>query len=335
MQITIANITYEIEDVLSNITIADSMVDRKHKIGSGNGERKIYLCGNIKERTSFFDDFKSDIIGFVWKENLLEYLKMAKNEYKKPTHEYKDKQNMPKEYDELIRTVREKEDILEFRVKKADVTHSGIYINQNSGRKTDPNWNLIGNIALPRISRLSIVKLSNNGTISYYFKISFGAAELTELEEEMDIKKCIEKIEESKLKPAEKEVLIQARIGQGTYRRKLLEETSICPFTMVDDEHLLIASHIKPWKDSTNTEKKDSKNGFVFTPTYDKLFDRGYISFTDDKKLIISPWLSKYNCGRLGLVAGMVIEKLPVIDAKRKIYLAYHREYILKKLEDL
>lgn len=335
MQIVISDIIYEIEDVLSNIVIADSAVDRKHKIGSGNGERKIYLCGSIEERLRFFDDFRTDIIGFIWKQNLLEYLKMAKSEYKYPTHEYKDKQNMPGEYDELIGMLNQKEDILMFQVKKSDVTHSGIYINQASGKKTDPNWNLIGNIALPRISRLSILKLSYKGKISYYFKISFGVANLDDVENEAEIKSSLERIQQSNLSPTEKEAIIQARIGQGVYRRRLLEETSICPFTKVDDEHLLIASHIKPWKQATNKEKKDSKNGFVFTPTYDKLFDRGYISFTDDKKLIVSPWLSKYNCERLGLVNGMTIENLPIIDEKRKVYLAYHRAHILKRLEDL
>ncbi len=114
-----------------------------------------------------------------------------------------------------------------------------------------------------------------------------------------------------------------------------MEETGICPFTMVNDEHLLIASHIKPWKQAENKEKKDPKNGFVFTPTYDKLFDRGYISFTDDKRLMVSTWLSKYNREQLGLVEGQVIDRLPVIDEKRKQYLEYHRAHIFKKLEDL
>lgn len=336
MQITIARVTYEIEDILSNITIADSAVNRKHKIGSGNGERKIYLCGDVGERIKFFDDFKTDIKGFIWKQNLLEYLEMAKKEYKKPAHEYKDKQNMPKEYDELSKEIGSREDdILEFKVKKADVTHSGLYINQNSGKKTDANWNLIGDIALPRISRLSILKLSNNETVSYYFKLSFGTVEMTELEEEREAEKILDKIKNSKLSDSEKQRIIQARIGQGVYRKKLLKETSICPFTMVDEECLLIASHIKPWSKSENEERTDSKNGFVFTPTYDKLFDRGYISFTDEKKLMISPWLSNYNRKRLGLKEGMKLKNLPDIGEKRREYLEYHREHILKKLEDL
>lgn len=336
MQITIAEVTYEIEDILSNITIADSAVNRRHKIGSGNGERKIYLYGNVDERLNFFDSFRADIQGFVWRQNLLEYLEMAGNEYKNPKHEYKDKQNMAKEYDELIRKVRSKEDdILKFKVKKADVTHLGLYINQNSGKKTDVNWNLIGDIALPRISRLSILKLSNNGIIRYYFKLSFGTVEMAELEEEREAAEIIDEINNSRLSDSEKERIIKARTGQGIYRKNLLKETSICPFTLVDDEHLLIASHIKPWSKSKNEERTDSKNGFVFTPTYDKLFDRGYISFSDEKKLIISPVLSNYNRRHLGLEEGMELKMLPDFGKKRKEYLEYHREHILKKLEDL
>lgn len=332
MQIELKGINYEIIDVLSNITIVDSAVGKKHKTGSGRGERKIYLCGNVEERESFFDQFNTKIQGFLLKENLLNYLDMAKKEYKNPRYEYRNKADMPKEYDELYKMIQRKADTLEFSVKKSEVTHSGIYINQDSGKKSDVNWNLIGDIALPRISRLSILKLKNNSEIKYYFKLSYG---VLYVEDDDAIKQNVEKIENSKLKATEKETLILARIGQGTYRKKLLDETSICPFTLVDDEHLLIASHIKPWKKSNNKEKKDPKNGFVFTPTYDKLFDRGYISFTDDKKLIVSPWVSKYNCERLGLMEDMVIEKLPDIDEKRKIYLEYHRTNILKTLEDL
>lgn len=334
MQITLARTVYEIEDVLSNITIVDSAVCSKHKIGTANGERKIYLCGNVEERNRFFDDFNKEIIGFICKENIVEYLNAVKNEYMKPTQEYKTKDKLPAEYEELKSLVNGKDELLEFKVKRSDVTHSGIYINQNSGNKSDANWNLIGDVALPRISRLSILKVSNNSIIKYYFKISFGI-----VEQENDVfeeeKKIIEKIENSKLTETEKETIILARVGQGKYRRQLLEETNNCPFTLVDDEHLLIASHIKPWKASTNSEKKDPKNGFVFTPTYDKLFDRGYISFSDDKKLMVSPWLSKFNSDRLNLQDGMVVESLPIIDDKRKTYLEYHRKYVLKKLEDL
>ena len=332
MKINLAETEYEIEDVLSNITIVDSSVCRGHKTGTANGERKIYLCGNVEERNKFFDGFNQEITGFLWKKNLLEYLDSAKGEYKAPTYEYKNKDNLHSEYEKLKMLVNKKDEFLEFKVKKSEVTHSGIYINQNSGKRSDANWNLIGDIALPCISRLSILKLTtNNRVFRYYFKISFGIVEQNDMEDEVEK----QKIMDSKMSESEKETLILARVGQGKYRKKLLEEISICPFTLVDDEHLLIASHIKPWKKSANNEKKDPKNGFVFTPTYDKLFDKGYISFTNDKKLILSPWVSKYNSEKLNLNDGMDLGELPIIDDKRKYYLEWHRNHVFKKLGDL
>nr|WP_265101289.1 HNH endonuclease signature motif containing protein [Helicobacter cetorum] len=70
---------------------------------------------------------------------------------------------------------------------------------------------------------------------------------------------------------------------------------------MVNDEHLLIASHIKPWIKCDDKEKIDPKNGIILTPTYDKLFDRGFISFDENKRLLLSPWLSPMNIKRLNL----------------------------------
>ena len=126
-----------------------------------------------------------------------------------------------------------------------------------------------------------------------------------------------------------KENIIRARIGQGKYREDLLIECPYCPFTLVNDERLLIASHIKPWAKANNEEKIDPKNGFMLTPTYDKLFDRGFITFDDDKRVIVSPWLSPMNQKRLNIYTGLLVSKLP-LDEKRKEYLKYHRENVFK-----
>ena len=329
---------YEILDVLSEITIVNTSVCSKHKISSSShGERKIYLPGSIEEKNRFFDNFEGDIEGFLWTKNLKEYLQSAKREYFNPTQEYRNKTEMRGEFKELNDGLKEKEPILPFKVKKSEVTHTGLYINQASGKRIDKNWNLLTDIALPNISRLSIIKLRNvdSEDVEYYFKLSYGSTEALENVEKNSEDEIVRKIEESKMSVTEKEAVIMARIGQGTYRKKLLDELHICPFTLVDDEHLLVASHIKPWRSSTNKEKKDPKNGFVFTPTYDKLFDKGYITFDDNKTLVVSKWISKYNCERLGLVDGIIIEQLPNIEGKRKVYLEYHRKFIFKKLEDL
>lgn len=98
---------------------------------------------------------------------------------------------------------------------------------------------------------------------------------------------------------------------------------------MVNDERLLIASHIKPWAVSNDREKVDWHNGYIFTPLYDKLFDRGFITFTNDRHMIVSNWLSSKNCQRLGLVNNLYLPRLPMDDARMK-YLEYHRTFVFK-----
>jgi len=52
----------------------------------------------------------------------------------------------------------------------------------------------------------------------------------------------------------------KAREGQGKYRELLLEQCHFCLITMISDERLLIASHIKPWAASSDDEKIDPYN---------------------------------------------------------------------------
>jgi hypothetical protein len=50
-----------------------------------------------------------------------------------------------------------------------------------------------------------------------------------------------------------------------------------------------VASHCKPWRDSSNEERLNAENGLLLTPSVDHLVARGSISFDNDGKLIISP----------------------------------------------
>ena len=79
-----------------------------------------------------------------------------------------------------------------------------------------------------------------------------------------------------------------------------------------------------------NDEKIDLKNGFIFTPTFDKLFDKGFITFNEDKTIKISPWISPENQKRLNIYNGKFLPNLP-IDRKREEYLKYHRKFIFKE----
>jgi len=47
--------------------------------------------------------------------------------------------------------------------------------------------------------------------------------------------------------------------------------------TKVERLEHLVASHTKPWRDSTNEERLNGENGLLLTPTIDHLFDKGFI----------------------------------------------------------
>jgi len=70
----------------------------------------------------------------------------------------------------------------------------------------------------------------------------------------------------------------------------------------------------------------DIHNGFIFSPTIDKLFDNGLITFENNKELIISPLLTIKNIQLIGIEAGKKYIKLPVEN--RLNYLEYHRNNI-------
>ncbi|MBP7174116.1 MAG: HNH endonuclease [Cloacibacterium sp.] len=116
------------------------------------------------------------------------------------------------------------------------------------------------------------------------------------------------------------------RIGQEKFRRNLLDEIPFCPITGITDRRILTASHIKPWRVSNNKERLDKNNGFIFSPTIDKLFDIGLISFENNKRLLISKALDKTNIISIGIEPKRVYEKLPIEN--RVQYLEYHRNFI-------
>ena len=84
--------------------------------------------------------------------------------------------------------------------------------------------------------------------------------------------------------------LTTVRTEQGNYRKAALALwNNKCAVTGVDETSWLIASHIKPWRESDNSERIDPKNSLILTPNYDKLFDRGVISFSPDTGKIMLP----------------------------------------------
>lgn len=58
-----------------------------------------------------------------------------------------------------------------------------------------------------------------------------------------------------------------ARVGQGYFRANLLSQHSSCLITGVSKSKHLVASHIKPWRNSNHDERLNPENGFLLTPS--------------------------------------------------------------------
>ena len=96
---------------------------------------------------------------------------------------------------------------------------------------------------------------------------------------------------------------------------------------------VLIASHIKPYRTCINEdnvgEAIDYLNGLALSPTYDKLFDQGYITFTDNGELICGTQLTAYTWERLRINPNAK-NVLRIYPEKREKYLDYHRNYVFQ-----
>ena len=123
--------------------------------------------------------------------------------------------------------------------------------------------------------------------------------------------------------------IVKARIGQGLFRDEVAKVERHCRLTGVEDRDHLVASHIKPWKDSDNRERLSGFNGLMLTPTPDHLFDKGFISFGDDGSLLYASRVNRATLAKMkipeeGFNAGR-------FSADQAEFLRYHRNFVFKK----
>lgn len=184
----------------------------------------------------------------------------------------------------------------------------------------------------------SPVRANGHGTMNYLSAISedFGNAllkiaslDLDQLtasatkDEVLDDLKAIER--DSSTSPTVRLQLSNARIGQGAFRKRVLAMEPACRITGIAMPSLLRASHIKPWRESTNAERLDGANGLMLAPHIDLLFDRHLISFTDNGRLIVSKKLDA------AVLRGWHIANSAIsspFNARQQVYLSAHREHL-------
>jgi hypothetical protein len=121
---------------------------------------------------------------------------------------------------------------------------------------------------------------------------------------------------------------VELRVGHGKFRAEVRQRWGgVCSVTGVGLDGLLVASHIKPWRDANDHERLDPDNGLLLSPAYDALFDKGYIGFRPTGDVVFSPSLNPEQAKLLGVAQDAKVEGL---SDGNKEYLAYHLREVLR-----
>lgn len=115
------------------------------------------------------------------------------------------------------------------------------------------------------------------------------------------------------------------------YKANLKEESvqyynkEICYLEKLEHPSL-VASHIKPFIKSLPSEQYDKNNGFLLSRSMDALFDKGYITFSDDGRIIVSNRISLDLKTKL---LNYSIDQI-ILNPERLSFLKFHRENVFK-----
>jgi putative restriction endonuclease len=360
--IKISGVEYRILDSIQDLRAEDSFIHRSNKLAQfeGNGEAKKYVGSyrdeNIQVISNFFDysnwgvEYKDEgrrqktfesakLAGgviqngtcFFSKVNLLQYLEDARVEYFAKDQIYHN--DISAEYQNRLDEIRALEsEYIYFSIYDASDGHaqkqSRAYI-----RSDDPIWSIWRKIVLPKISYLSVLKIipaiSEQKEVKplFYFRtvLDYQYRSITHpsLLKEYSVEEPSADI------PAKRAY----RAGADKYRRGVLDHMPQCPFTLITEERLLIASHIKPYIACMREGKKDEAlhhlNGLSLSPTYDRLFDQGFITFTDDGDLICGTQLNTITWSRLNINPASN-KRMRIHPEGREGYLEYHRRHVFQ-----
>ena len=125
----------------------------------------------------------------------------------------------------------------------------------------------------------------------------------------------------------EKIQLTKARRGQGVFKTNVRLIEHSCRLTGVKNIKHLRASHIKPWRDSSDSEKIDGNNGLLLSPHVDHLFDQGFITFKNSGDLLFSRQLNPVVLNQWSLA-----EKINVgaFNVRQSEFMEFHRDVVFK-----
>jgi putative restriction endonuclease len=139
----------------------------------------------------------------------------------------------------------------------------------------------------------------------------------------------------------ERILLAAARVGQHVFATHVLANCgSRCVFCGLSPasfgaKRMLLAGHIKPWKDSTSSERLDPRNGLAACPAHDVAFDTGLLTVNGGLRIHVahslagavqSDPLARQYYGRPPLHEALLLPPGAQLPARK--YLDWHRDKV-------
>ncbi len=139
----------------------------------------------------------------------------------------------------------------------------------------------------------------------------------------------------------EKILLAAARVGQHVFALNVLSNCGQrCVFCGLNPasfggKRMLVAGHIKPWRDSSPVERLDLQNGLAACPSHDVAFDTGLVTVDAGLQIHVSGALA--DAVRVDPLARQYYGRPPLLDtillpanaqSPARKYLDWHRENI-------
>jgi putative restriction endonuclease len=168
------------------------------------------------------------------------------------------------------------------------------------------------------------------------------AGENVEAAVEPQLRKLVGKMGGASEAVTERLLVAAARVGQHRFAAGVLtnfaHSCGFCgmrPGPDLERRGLLVASHIKPWRVSTNRERLDPTNGIAACPTHDAAFDGGLLWVNGGYRIHFAEELAVASHTDPGMGASFghppVADTLLVPDGSEppgRHYLAWHHEHV-------
>lgn len=136
--------------------------------------------------------------------------------------------------------------------------------------------------------------------------------------------------------PTESTTIVKARRGQQFFRQSILNAYGVrCCISGINVPRMLVASHIKPWRDFPN-DRLNAKNGLCLSSIHDAAFDAGLITLDATFKVMLSKRLRSYfpqPCLEQNFIQfeGRAIRMPDLIAEPDADFLAFHRASVFQR----